>query len=89
MSGMYPQSAVGVALDRAVLCPNDETVYDAERWKVCPTCVNKEGISLWRILGRRAASVDISRVRGVPVRTGRSDGTGLLAKSVPFLREEH
>lgn len=51
MSRMFPQSAVGVALNRAVLCPNDETVYDAEQWIVCPTCDNEEGLPLARILG--------------------------------------
>jgi len=51
MSRMYPQPAVGVALNRAVLCPNDETVYDMEQWTVCPTCDNEEGLPLSRILG--------------------------------------
>jgi hypothetical protein len=84
MSRTYPQSAVGIALDRAVLCPNDETVYDAERWVVCPTCVNKEGISLARILGGAVPAV---AVRG----KDWGDATlasGLLAKA-PFLRSDH
>ena len=89
MSRIYPQSAVGIALDRAVLCPNDETVYDAERWIVCPTCVNKEGMSLSRILGGRAASVG---ARGKAWVGSRSEGdrlaSGLLAKA-PFLPSEH
>lgn len=90
MSRNYPHSAVGIALDRAVLCPNDETVYDSERWLVCPTCVNKEGISLSRILGGSASPVSI-RVRGwdVPELGGDTLVSGLLAKLPAFLREEH
>lgn len=90
MSRVYPQSAVGIALDRAVLCPNDETVYDAERWIVCPTCVNKEGISLSRILGGPAASaVGRGRGWGAPRRESDTLASGLLAKVPAFLREEH
>lgn len=90
MSRTYPQSAVGIALDRAVLCPNDETVYDAERWNVCPTCVNKEGILLSRILGGPAASVGVcSTGWGVPLMAGRTVGSGLLAKATSSRRGEH
>jgi hypothetical protein len=90
MSRVYPQSAVGIALDRAVLCPNDETVYDVKRWIVCPTCVNKEGISLSRILGGTAASVG-GRGRGWGAPRLESDtlASGLLANVPAFLREEH
>ena len=90
MSRVYPQSAVGIALSRAVLCPNDETVYDAQRWIVCPTCVNKEGISLSRILGGPAAHVG-RRGRGWGLPSFGSDtlASGLLAKVPAFLREEH
>jgi hypothetical protein len=89
MSRMYPQSAVGIALDRAVLCPNDETVYDAERWNVCPTCVNKEGISLSKILGGPAASVGVYGAGwNDPLMAGRTMGGGLLAKATSS-RGEH
>ena len=90
MSRAYPQFAVGIALSRAVLCPNDETVYDTEQWVVCPTCVNKEGISLSRILGGSAASVDRhGRGWGVPSLGSDTLASGLLAKVPAFLREEH
>lgn len=88
MSRTYPQSAVGIALDRAVLCPNDETVYDAEQWVVCPTCVNKEGMSLSRILGGPAASVGVRDKGGAPRLRDAMLASGLLAKA-PFLRNEH
>ena len=88
MSRTYPQSAVGIALDRAVLCPNDETVYDAKKWIVCPTCVNKEGMSLSRILGGPAASVGVRDKGWVPRLGDATLASGLLAKA-PFLRNEH
>jgi hypothetical protein len=88
MSRMCPQSAVGIALDRAVLCPNDETVYDAERWVVCPTCVNKEGMSLSRILGG-AASMGSRGKSGHAREYGEAIlASGLLARA-PFLHNEH
>lgn len=90
MSRTYPQSAVGIALDRAVLCPNDETVYDTERWNVCPTCVNKEGISISRILGGRAVSVGATGTGWAAPASGRhAPGSVLLTKGIPFLRGEH
>lgn len=89
MSRMYPQSAVGIALDRAVLCPNDETVYDAERWTVCPTCVNKEGMSLSRILGGAAASVGGRGTRWGGQRVESDTLAGGLLASAPFLRSDH
>lgn len=46
-----PRTLVGIPLTRAVLCPNDETVYDAELWTACPTCENEDRISLARVLG--------------------------------------
>jgi hypothetical protein len=45
---------VGIPLGRALLCPNDDTVYDAARWKACPTCQNEERVFLSRVLGAEA-----------------------------------
>ncbi len=42
---------VGIPLGRALLCPNDDTVYDAAGWKACPTCQNEERVFLSRLLG--------------------------------------
>ncbi len=42
---------VGIPLGRALLCPNDDTIYDAGRWKSCPTCQNEERVFLSRLLG--------------------------------------
>lgn len=88
MSRMCPQSAVGIALDRAVLCPNDETVYDANRWIVCPTCVNKEGIPLSRILGGPASVGSRARRWSGPGSDAATLASGLLANA-PFLRSDH
>jgi hypothetical protein len=89
MSRSYPQSAVGIALDRAVLCPNDETVYDAEQWIVCPTCINKEGISLSRILGGSAAPIGASAVGwGISLLADGSVGRGTVATAASR-RGEH
>ena len=43
---------VGIPLERALLCPNDDTVYDATSWKSCPTCQNEERVFLSRLFGR-------------------------------------
>jgi hypothetical protein len=43
---------VGIPLDRALLCPNDDTVYDANSWKACPTCQNEERVFLSRLFGK-------------------------------------
>lgn len=51
MIRLSPAPGVGIALSRAVLCPNDDTVYDAELWTVCPTCENEDRVSLSRVLG--------------------------------------
>jgi hypothetical protein len=51
MIRISPVPPVGIPLRRALLCPNDDTVYDAERWKVCPTCQNEDRVFLSRILG--------------------------------------
>jgi hypothetical protein len=42
---------VGIPLTRALLCPNDDTVYDSARWKSCPTCQNEDRVFLSRMLG--------------------------------------
>jgi hypothetical protein len=47
---------VGISLNRAVLCPNDEIVYDSGRWRVCPTCQNEDRVWLSRILGATAGN---------------------------------
>jgi len=41
---------VAIPLSRALLCPNDDTVYDAAGWKACPTCANEERVFLFRLL---------------------------------------
>jgi len=56
---------VGIPLGRALLCPNDDTVYDAARWKACPTCQNEERVFLSRLLG-------LGTGNGSGFRTGRS-----------------
>jgi len=43
---------VGIPLERALLCPNDDTVYDANSWKACPTCQNEERVFLSRLFGK-------------------------------------
>ncbi|HTO88290.1 MAG TPA: hypothetical protein VMR54_12285 [Thermoanaerobaculia bacterium] len=42
---------VGMPLSRALLCPNDDTVYDSARWKSCPSCQNEDRVFLSRLLG--------------------------------------
>jgi hypothetical protein len=51
MSRTYLVPPVGIPLGRALLCPNDDTVYDAVSWKACPTCQNEERVFLSRLLG--------------------------------------
>jgi len=45
---------VGIPLTRALLCPNDDTVYDSDRWRACPTCQNEDRLYLSRLLGGAA-----------------------------------
>lgn len=56
MSRISPEPLVGIRLSRAVLCPNDDTVYDARRFRVCPTCQGEERVYLSRCLGSGAKS---------------------------------
>ena len=51
MSRTLQVPLVGFPLGRALLCPNDDTVYDAAQWKACPTCQNEERLFLSRLLG--------------------------------------
>lgn len=67
---------VGIPLGRALLCPNDDTVYDAVGWKSCPTCQNEERVFLSRLLGLGAG-------HGSGLRTGRS-----LPRFFAAVREE-
>jgi len=69
MSRIAPGALVGIRLDRAVLCPNDDTIYDAQRFRVCPTCQSEERVYLSRCLGsgeRRGIGAEPS-VRETPV----------------------
>ena len=52
---------VGIPLNRALLCPNDDTVYDAGRWKACPSCQNEDRVFLSRLFGsaRRSAPAPV------------------------------
>jgi len=47
---------VGMPLSRALLCPNDDTVYDSARWKSCPSCQNEDRVFLSRLLGLGGAN---------------------------------
>ncbi len=51
MNRTSPVPDVGIPLNRAVLCPNDDTVYDTKRWRVCPTCQGEDRLWLSRTLG--------------------------------------
>ena len=46
------ETQVGIQVSRAVLCPNDDVIYDGERWILCPTCDNEERVELSKILNR-------------------------------------
>ena len=56
MFRISPVPAVGIPLSRALLCPNDDTLYDSARWRACPTCQNEDRIFLSKLLGAGAAS---------------------------------
>ena len=56
MFRISPVPAVGIPLNRALLCPNDDTLYDSARWKACPTCQNDDRIFLSKLLGTGSAS---------------------------------
>ncbi|MGE5276082.1 MAG: hypothetical protein ACM3SU_03725 [Acidobacteriota bacterium] len=55
MFRISPVPAVGIPLNRALLCPNDDTLYDSARWKACPTCQNEDRIFLSKLLGTGSA----------------------------------
>jgi hypothetical protein len=59
---------VGIPLGRALLCPNDDTVYDATSWKACPTCENEERVFLSRLIGAGAGSGAFGPAREAPAR---------------------
>jgi hypothetical protein len=63
---------VGIPLTRALLCPNDDTVYDSDRWRACPTCQNEDRIFLSRLLGGAAHAED------------RVEGTTRVASGTPI-----
>jgi len=50
MARISPVPAVGIPLNRALLCPNDDTLYDSARWRACPTCQNEDRVFLSRLL---------------------------------------
>ena len=58
---------VGIPLGRALLCPNDDTVYDATSWRACPTCENEERVFLSRLFGAGARS-GVGPAREAPAR---------------------
>jgi hypothetical protein len=58
---------VGIPLGRALLCPNDDTVYDAAGWRVCPTCQNEERVFLSRLLGVGGGRAQDATLRKVAV----------------------
>ena len=61
--------AVGIPLNRALLCPNDDTLYDSARWRVCPTCQNEDRVFLSRLLGVSGRAREFARGKlvGLPV----------------------
>jgi hypothetical protein len=61
MNRISPVPDVGIPLTRAVLCPNDDTVYDTKRWRVCPTCQGEDRVWLSRTLGHVAGQRDLMR----------------------------
>ena len=67
MPRIAPVPPVGIPLSRALLCPNDDTVYDAARWKACPSCQNEDRVFLSRLLGaaQPAAPASVARARAV------------------------
>ena len=67
MSRIASVPPVGIPLSRALLCPNDDTVYDAARWKACPSCQNEDRVFLSRLFGaaRSAAPAPAARDRAL------------------------
>lgn len=41
-----------IQLDRAVLCGNCDSIFEAERDQRCPACGSEQGMSLGRALNR-------------------------------------
>jgi hypothetical protein len=72
MNRTIPVPSVGIPLRRAVLCPNDDNIYDADRWRACPTCQNGDRIYLSRFLevgaenGDRTRQIQLGRKRRAP-----------------------
>ncbi|HEY7112027.1 MAG TPA: hypothetical protein VIA45_03760 [Thermoanaerobaculia bacterium] len=61
--------AVGIPLNRALLCPNDDTLYDSATWRSCPTCQNEDRVFLSRLLnaGPAARAAVRGRVVAIPI----------------------
>jgi len=60
---------VGIPLNRALLCPNDDTLYDSARWRLCPTCQNEDRVFLSRLLDASGRARDFVRGKrvGLPI----------------------
>ena len=58
---------VGIPLNRALLCPNDDTLYDSAHWRACPTCENEDRVFLSRLLGVATAAREPLRGKVVPI----------------------
>jgi hypothetical protein len=69
MARITPVPAVGIPLNRALLCPNDDTLYDSATWRACPTCQNEDRVFLSRLLGVGAAAREPvrGRVLAIPI----------------------
>jgi hypothetical protein len=61
MPRIAPVPPVGIPLNRALLCPNDDTVYDSARWKACPSCQNEDRVFLSRLFGTGRAALPPAR----------------------------
>ena len=78
MLRIAPVPPVGIPLNRALLCPNDDTVYDSTRWKACPSCQNEDRVFLSRLFGtgRGPAARDANPRTWVPLRVAALRSAG-------------
>jgi hypothetical protein len=69
MDRSFTVPAVGIPLNRALLCPNDDTLYDSARWRACPSCLNEDRVFLSRLLGASGKAREFARGKlvGLPV----------------------
>ena len=67
MARISPDPAVGIPLNRALLCPNDDTLYDSAAWRACPTCQNEDRVFLSRLLGAGPAAREPMRGKVVDI----------------------